>query len=118
MEERRERGTKLVPPTKAEIEGYLRERSVIVEKLFAEEEIKPETEGVRIVDETGKFLGWGKVGEYDWFYVKKKPNGKSAGHFWLHHRGSSKKYNMTMVDQPINLSSNEMEKIINEITSQ
>lgn len=107
-----------IPPTKKEIDEYLVEIQTNVRPLFAEEEIKPETEGVRIVDETGKFLGWGTVGEYDWFYVKKKPNGKSAGYFWLHHRGSSNKYNMTMVDQPINLSSNEMEKIINEITSQ
>lgn len=107
-----------IPPTKKEIGEYLVEIKTNVRPLFAEEEIKPDTENVRIVNEKGKFLGWGKVGEYDWFYLKKKPNGRPVGHSSLHHRNSRAKFNMTMEDQPINIESDEMEKIINEITRQ
>lgn len=114
----RKKNVGLIPPTKEEIKQYLAEIQTNVRPLFAEEEIKPDTENVRIVTEEGNFLGWGVVGEYDWFYLKKKPNGRSVEHFSLHHRNSSAKFNMTMVDQPINIESDEMENIINEITRQ
>lgn len=122
MLERRksEKKVRLIPPSEEEIDGYLFEVQnkvkvpYKVKVPFAEEEIRPDTENVRIVTEDGIFLGWGDVGSYDWFYLKKKPNGRSVDHYSLHHRNSSLKFNMTMVDDPINIETDEIKKLLDE----
>lgn len=110
------RGLIYLTPTGAEIHEYLNKVKTNVRPLFAEEEIKPGTTRVRIVTEEGKFLGWGTVGEYDWFYLNKKSNGRTITHFSLHHGNSSTAHNMTMIDQPINIQTDEMNSIIAELT--
>lgn len=102
-------------PSAEEIAEYL-ESLKNREAFNGGDEIREKVEGVRLVTEDGKFLGWGIIGRYDWFKLTIDPRGKNVSRN-LHHENSSKKFKMTSLREDFYIMTDEMRNMIDKLTS-
>lgn len=109
-----EKPSNLRIPTKLEIQNYLREVADR-EPFDLSGEISEKTKGVRIINEKGVFLGFGQIGQYDWFIMTHNSKRRKTDKR-LHHGNSSTTYNMTTLRPDIYIETDELNKIIRTLT--
>lgn len=109
-----EKPSELSIPTRLEIQNYLKE--VADRKPFdLSGEISEETKGVRIINEKGVFLGFGQIGQYDWFIMTHNSKRRKTDKR-LHHESSSTTYNMTTLRPDFYIKNEDLENTIRTLT--
>lgn len=107
---KKEKVETLTPPTTGEIKAYLQavangeiDTAIDPNDFFsARRDRLYRGENVRLVNRSGKFIGWGSLGSHDWFHLTNGADGKEKSE-QLHHEHASVSFWMTTLDNGIGL---------------